>query len=318
MYVVTVAQMRALEQSAVDAGASWPGLMEQAGFGVAHEALLHLSDLPHRQVVVLVGPGNNGGDGLVVARHLHDAGVQVALYLWRRNQDDLNLQRCRERNISMQRAEVDTQLAALRHLMSGAGLLVDALLGIGLSRPVSDDLAVIMRCVNARDLSAGSLVLAVDVPSGIDADTGAVGGEAIRADLTVATGAIKRGVLLYPARALAGELRLAEIGITPKQLEGFMSEQINADSVRRLLPARPADSHKGTYGKAMVVAGSVYYPGAATLATSAALRVGAGLVTLATGRSGLAAPGRAPEVTLRPLPDEVMGILGEDAANELL
>lgn len=96
-----------------------------------------------------------------------------------------------------------------------------------------------------------------------------------------------------------------------------MSETMTSDHVRALLPKRPNNSHKGTFGKAMVVAGSLHYPGAATLATAGALRVGAGLVTLATGRGALGAPGRLPEVTLRPLPDEGMGVLGAAAADEL-
>lgn len=323
MKLVTVAQMRALEQAAVDAGATWAGLMEQAGFGVAREALLLLGNASERQALVLVGPGNNGGDGLVVARHLHDGGVKVVLYLWRREQDDANRQRCRQRQIHEYAAADDPEQKTLRRLLGKADLVVDGLLGIGVRRVVAGELAAIIGCLyeNRPHIDPASrppVTLAIDIASGLDADTGAIHGMAVQADMTVATGAFKRGMLLYPARTLLGELRLAEIGLTPHQLEDIMSEQISAENVRRLLPARPADSHKGTYGRAMVVAGSVYYPGAATLATAGALRVGAGLVTLATGRGALGAPGRAPEVTLRPLPDEGMGILGEEAANELL
>ena len=323
MKLVAVAQMRALEQAAVDAGATWAGLMEQAGFGIAREALLLLGNASERQALVLVGPGNNGGDGLVVARHLHDGGVKVVLYLWRREQDDANRQRCRQRQIHEYAAADDPEQKTLRRLLGKANLVVDGLLGIGVRRVVAGELAAIIGCLyeNRPHIDPASrppVTLAIDIASGLDADTGAIHGMAVQADMTVATGAFKRGMLLYPARTLLGELRLAEIGLTPHQLEDIMSEQISAENVRRLLPARPADSHKGTYGRAMVVAGSVYYPGAATLATAGALRVGAGLVTLATGRGALGAPGRAPEVTLRPLPDEGMGILGEEAANELL
>src|SRR5689334_12997992 len=122
MKIVTTAQMRALEQAAVDAGATWPGLMEQAGWGVTQEAVALLGVVSDRRVLVLVGPGNNGGDGLVVARHLHDAGARVTLYLWRRGDsaDDPNRARCRERNIPEYAAPADSDRAVLRRLLAEA------------------------------------------------------------------------------------------------------------------------------------------------------------------------------------------------------
>lgn len=340
MHIPTTAQMRALEQGAVDAGATWPGLLEQAGWGVAQEALRLLGDASGHLVLVLVGPGNNGGDGLVAARHLHDAGARVTLYLWRRDQpqNDPNWLRCRKRAIPELAATDDPDAQALGRLLPEATLVIDALLGMGISRTVGGDLAAIVRALNARPRTAAArqnpsrarpggqrlelprtpLVLSIDLPTGIHSDSGAVMGVAVAADLTVATGLIKRGLLLYPGRAYAGELRLAEIGLAPRQLEALMSERITPDFVRGRLPARPDDGHKGTFGKVMVVAGSLIYPGAASLATAGALRVGAGLVTLATGRSVLGGPGRLPEITMRPLPEAEWGTLGEEAADELL
>ncbi len=345
MHIPTTAQMRALEQGAVDAGATWSGLLEQAGWGVAQEALRLLGDASGRVVLVLVGPGNNGGDGLVAARHLHDAGARVTLYLWRRTkpQSDPNWLRCRERAIPELAASEDPGAQTLGGLLPEAALVVDALLGMGISRTVGGDLAEIVRAVNARpqtgprtdatprqtpsgqrpggqrlDLRPAPWVLSIDLPTGIHSDSGAVMGAAVAADVTVATGLIKRGLLFYPGRTYAGDLRLAEIGLAPRQLEALMSERITPDFVRGRLPARPDNGHKGTFGKAMVVAGSLLYPGAASLATAGALRVGAGLVTLATGRSVLGGPGRLPEITMRPLPEAEWGTLGEDAADELL
>lgn len=321
MKLVTVAQMRALEQAAVDAGATWAGLMEQAGLGVALECIRALGDPHEARVVVLAGPGNNGGDALVVARHLADAGCAVRLYLWRRAQaeGDANRALCRERRIPETLAEGDPDQRQLAALLSDAALAVDGLLGIGVSRPAEGALAAIIAGLAAwRAGGAGRRVLAIDVPTGMDADSGATPGPAVRADVTAATGAVKRGMLLYPGRSCVGAICVAPISLPPQQLEGLMSEQITSKLVKGLLPTRPDDSHKGTFGKAMVVAGSLYYPGAATLATGGALRVGAGLVTLAAGRGGLASPGRAPEVTLRPLPDEGMGVLGAASADELL
>ncbi|HWQ14822.1 MAG TPA: NAD(P)H-hydrate dehydratase [Roseiflexaceae bacterium] len=344
MKVVTTAEMRALEQAAVEAGATWPGLMEQAGRGVAELALELLGGGHGRSALVLVGPGNNGGDGLVAARHLHDAGARVALYLWRRRDDpqDANLRLCRERAIPEHRAAEDPGRATLRALLEASDLAVDALLGIGVSRPVEGELAEIVETLNAerRTLKGdwGSIeavqrrsvpdpfsvqrpsfsVLSVDIPTGVHSDTGAVLGCAVRADATATAGLLKRGLLLYPGRAYAGALHVVAIDLVPADVETIMSETIDARLARGLLPPRPDDSHKGTFGKVMVLAGSAQYPGAAVLATAGAARVGAGLVTLATGRSALAMGGRSPEITLRPLPEAEWGVLGEAAADEAL
>jgi NAD(P)H-hydrate epimerase len=156
------------------------------------------------------------------------------------------------------------------------------------------------------------------MPTGVHSDSGAVLGVAVRADLTAATGLIKRGLLQYPGRSYAGAIQVVEIGLAPAQLEALMSEKIDAAMARKLLPSRPADAHKGTFGKVMVIAGSPLYPGAASLATAGAARVGAGLVTLATGRSAIGGPGRQPEVTLLFLPEADWNALGEAAAEEAL
>ncbi|NJN19285.1 MAG: NAD(P)H-hydrate dehydratase [Oscillochloris sp.] len=306
--------MRELEQATVESGATWAGLMEQAGWGVAQVALAHVGR--GKRALVLVGPGNNGGDGLVIARHLHDAGVMVQLYLWRRplHPDDANRTRCRSRDIPEYDAAADPDQAQLTALLAACDLVVDALLGMGATRPAEGELAAIIRCVNRAD---PALVLAVDLPTGVDADSGAVGGAAIQADVTVATGMLKRGVVLSPARAYAGRLALAEIGIPAILQEGIMSEKLTAEYVARLLPSRPADAHKGTFGKVMVIGGSLRYPGAAVLTCSGAQRSGAGLVTLAAGRTVLGVSNRPPEITLLPLAEGDWGALGPAAVDEL-
>ncbi|PMP78767.1 MAG: NAD(P)H-hydrate epimerase, partial [Roseiflexus castenholzii] len=317
--IVTAGEMRAIEEAAVARGATWSGLMEQAGTGVARVARKALGNPAGRCALVLVGPGNNGGDGLVAARLLHDAGVKVMLYFWRRQEpsNDTNWRLCRERAISEVRAADDPQSQALRRALAESDLVIDALLGYGANRPVEGELATIIATLNMvtaqRDRSARPFVLAVDVPTGVHADSGALLGNAVCADLTVSTGPLKRGLVFYPARAYAGELCSVDIGLSPADLEGIMTELIDGDLARSLLPPRPPDSHKGTFGKALVVAGSVHYPGAASLASA-----GAGLVTLAVGRSQLVGPGRIPEVTLHPLPEAEWGVLGDAAADEVL
>lgn len=316
MKLATTSQMRALEQAAVAAGATWTGLMERAGQAVAQAALHALGPHSARRVLVLAGPGNNGGDGLVAARYLHAAGAQVVLYLWQRAETpgDDNWQQCRQRAIAEHRAEHDAACAELRRLLAAADLVIDALLGMGISRPIAGALATIVETVNAV-AAPRPMVLAVDLPTGVDSDSGAIHEHAMRADLTVATGLAKRGLLQYPGRAYAGALQVAEIGLPARDLEKIMSEQIDAELARALLPARPADAHKHTFGKLLVIAGSAIYPGAASLATAGAARVGAGLVTLANSRSALAGPGRLPEVTLLPLPEADWNALGEASAD---
>ncbi len=331
-YLVTTEQMRYLEQATVEAGASWASLMEQAGWGVAQEAFHELGEVCGKRVVVLVGPGNNGGDGLVAARHLHDADAQVLLYIWHRKgpERDANWQQCRQRGMVEVVADTDDNQQRLNNLLHETDLVIDALLGMGTSRPVAGTLAAIVERVNhwrktsrlRNHREAGQLplpaVLAIDMPTGIHSDSGQVLGVALAADRTIATGLIKRGLMAYPGHRYAGTIQVADIGIPSEKLEAIMSETMNAKKARSLLPERPADGHKGTFGKVLVVAGSLHYPGASILATAGAGRVGAGLVTLATARSIVGASGRGPEVTLLPLPEADIGTLGRQAATELM
>ncbi len=333
MKLVSTSRMRELEAATVAAGSTWASLMEQAGWGVAQEALALLGNPRERMVVVLVGPGNNGGDGLVAARHLHDAGAQLALYLWKRTgaPDDINWQRCRQREMAETLADNDADERHLLSLLERADMVIDALIGMGISRMVDGKLAAIVRRVNrfARQPASANgnrqamqrplrpLVLAVDMPTGVHSDSGALMGEALRADVTVATGLPKVGLLLHPGHQWVGRLFVVDIGIPASLLENAMSTTIDAHRARTLLPTRPADAHKGTFGKALVIAGSLLYPGAAGLATAAAARVGAGLVTLATARSIIPTTGRTPEVTLLPLPEAERGTIAADAVDEI-
>lgn len=337
-HVATVADTRQLEADAVAGGVSWAELMERAGRGVADEIIRRwgLAADPDDQagrrpretrVLVLVGPGNNGGDGLVVARHLHDAGAKVALYIWKRVEraDDQPWRECRARGIPEIRAEQDAAQQSLGQTTRRADLVIDALLGIGVDRPLDGALAAIVAAVNAARDQRGTQqrdtpqVVAIDVPTGINADTGAVLGDAIAADLTVATGVLKPGHLREPGRSSAGEIVCVPIGLSFTYEETAMAESLNAQALRALLPDRPADSHKGTFGKVMIIAGAGRYPGAAFLTTSGALRSGVGLATLACGRSIFGALAAAlHETTFLPLPEADWGVLGVDAAKEVL
>ena len=315
--VATAAQTRRLEAAAVQAGASWPGLMEDAGRGMALLASEMLGPAHGASVVVLVGPGNNGGDGLVIARHLHETGSNVVCYLWKRRSpvEDWPLAEVLRRSIQVIHATDDPSGMALRRLIAQGDLIVDALLGIGMSRALDAAMCKVIACVNA----AGKPVLAVDIATGIDSDTGAVLGCAIQATLTAAAGILKPGHLLPPGAAFSGVTRVVDIGLSEQLENKVMAETLGARELRGLLPARPAESNKGTFGKVMVTGGSGRYPGAPFLAASGALRVGAGLVTLAVGRSAFGSLAAAlHEATFLPLPEEEWGTLGGAAATDLL
>lgn len=306
MKVVSVQQMRDLEQKSDATGHSYAAMMEWAGRAVA-EAIRQRKSTQGLKVLVLVGPGNNGGDGLVCARYLQEMGARVTLYLWKRDvSQDRNFALAQERQIPVIWSEEDVELAELGRLVGEADVLVDALLGTGVTRPIGGALLRILERVRQavdeararRSLPSLCVpqapapsappcpwVVAVDIPSGVQCDTGEVDPATLPAGLTVTFGFPKVGQFRFPAAAYLGELVIADIGI-PSALAAEVEVSLaTPELVRQLLPGRPAEAHKGTFGKAMVVAGSANYVGAAYLASAAALRVGAGLVTLALASS---------------------------------
>jgi len=323
MKLVTVAQMQEAEKRS---GVPVPQLMENAGLAVAQEAWLLLGELAERRIVVLAGPGNNGGDGLVAARHLREWGADVSVYLLKpRDKKDAAFAPLLKAKTPVVTAEEDLpsgQAGAkggykrLEELLAGADLVIDALLGTGRGRPIEGALAQVLDRLRAARGSAfgGPRLLAVDLPSGLDADTGAADPHCVAADATVALGWSKVGLHVLPGSQLAGRVEAVEIGM-PKELESDgWTELMTARWARPGLPERPPGANKGTFGKALVVAGSPRYVGAAYLACMGALRAGAGLVTLACASTIypiLAA--KLTEATFEPLPDEE-GYLSAEAA----
>lgn len=314
MKLVTSEQMRGLERAAEQAGVSAAQLMENAGLAVAQEAWMLLGSLEDRRIIVLCGPGNNGGDGLVAARHLADWGVETYVYLLKPREGDPLIEALNELQVPRRSAEEDADLQALREAMTGADLVIDALLGTGRARPIEGTLARILDAVAAaREGAMPPKLLAVDLPSGLDADNGNVDPHAVVADQTVTFGFPKLG-LYTQARDVAGRLQVVEIGI-PAGLEEELPLELLATSwVRKRLPARPAGANKGSFGKVLSLTGSGNYIGAAYLSTAAAARAGAGLVTFACGRSLVPVLAtKLSEATFLPLPDEE-GFLAAGAA----
>jgi NAD(P)H-hydrate epimerase len=288
MKIATTEQMREIEKKADAQGLSYATMMENAGTAVACEIAKHLG-AEGKRVLVLVGPGNNGGDGLVAARHLHDDGAEVQLYIWKHKRvGDENFRLTQERNIACLRSDDDANLAELRRSIADADIVVDALLGTGVSRPIGgrlkDILNLLRNDIDRREGTAPSVV-AVDVPSGLDCDTGAMDPATVPADLTITLALPKRGFYSFPAADYLGQLVVSDIGLPPALTVHLPVELIDRELVRGLLPLRPRSAHKGTFGKALIVAGSPNYTGAAYLASAAATRVGTGLVTLCLAES---------------------------------
>jgi NAD(P)H-hydrate epimerase len=279
--IVTSQQMRELDRKAID---EWgvPGLtlMENAGRAVADAALRLTEDMPDRPIVVLCGRGNNGGDGFVAARHLREAGRQVHVFL-AATKDEVtgdagtNLERLESAGPS---AALVSDPARVGEACGAAGLVVDALLGTGLTGKTRGLPGQLIETVN----ESGARVLAVDVPSGLDADTGEPLGLAIRAVETVTMGLPKLGLFLYPGMDYAGRVTLADIGFPGNLLDKAPSvaDLIDPEWVRMLLPRRKPSAHKGSFGRVLVIAGSAGMTGAASLCAQGALRAGAGLVTV--------------------------------------
>jgi len=316
--IVTIGEMRRLEPEADAAGVSYAAMMEHAGKAVA-EAVIARTDSKTANVLILVGPGNNGGDGLVAARHLHDAGAIVKVYCLKSpDESEAKVVELRNRSAFIVDAENDMQWRVLKHSLGGANVIVDALFGTGARLPLRDKAAQLLGFIN-RTLptkTSKPLIVAVDCPSGMNCDTGALDPNALKADCTITFGVAKVGQFTFPAADFIGDLIIADIG-WPDSLPGLGQinlELATAEYAKANLPPRPRDAHKYQFGRALVVAGSKNYVGAAWLAGAAAARSGAGLVTLAVPNAIhplLAA--QLVEATWLPLPD-LFGAIEERAA----
>ena len=277
--LVTAEQMRALDAHTIERiGVAGDVLMESAGRALVELTLQFLGGSGGR-VGVVCGPGNNGGDGWVAARHLHQLGVGVEVL-------EIGGERGRSADAERNRARaLAVGVVEAGELASDAAVVIDALFGTGLARDVAGEFAEAIGAV-ARARAAGAQVLAADVPSGLCADTGRELGACVAADCTVAFGLAKPGLLLEPGRSRAGRVRVARIGIADEAPGVYASVfAVTPGSAARAVPARPSGGHKGTFGHVLVVAGSEGKTGAAALAARAAIRSGAGLVTVACPRS---------------------------------
>jgi hydroxyethylthiazole kinase-like uncharacterized protein yjeF len=323
MKYVSIAEMRAIEQEADSSGLTYAKMMDKAGLGLA-KVILGLSynqeDKP--EALGLVGPGNNGGDTLVALAHLAAQGWKARAYLIRRKQEgDVLIEHLKKANGEVFLGDKDKSFENLTAFINTADVVVDGILGTGFKLPLKDDIGKYLKATNSA-LSALDLppfVIAVDCPSAVDCDSGEAAPDAIPASLTVCMAAVKSGLLKFPAFELVGEMRVVDIGLTDKvkSWTKVKHEVADNESVKAILPLRPDDSHKGTFGTALIAAGSINYTGAALLAGKAAYRVGAGLVQMAVpGLVHTALSGHFPEATWVLLPHE-MGVIAGGAADVL-
>ena len=320
--VVTVAEMQALEAASEAAGVSTDTLMENAGLACALRIRRRLGGAAGRRVVVLVGPGNNGADGLVLARHLARWGAEVCCYIVRgRPADDPKMTDALAYGIAVHDSPDDNGLSILGRLLRRSDAVVDAILGAGRYRPLDGLVGGVTALVNEiRSSRPGLPVIAVDLPTGVNPDTGDADPRTLNADETLALCHPKYGIANFPGAAHAGRIEVLGIGL-PDEVSAsahadLHTEWMTPESARALLPARPLTSHKGTFGHLLIVAGSRNFVGAASLAARGAHRVGAGLVTLATPESVYRiAVSRLTETIHLPLPEDADGRIDASAAD---
>jgi ADP-dependent NAD(P)H-hydrate dehydratase / NAD(P)H-hydrate epimerase len=273
--LLTPSEMSKADRFAIAAGTPGIALMERAGLAVADEAARLARS--RGRIAVLCGPGGNGGDGFIAARLLGSRGYAVEVGLLGSREalkGDPALAAAHYQGPALDAAAVE---------LASADCVIDALFGAGLARDIDGEAKAVIERVNdfAR---AGGRVLAVDVPSGVDGETGKVRGVAVEASASVTFFRLKPGHLLLPGRALCGEIRLADIGIPDAALTAIGPQAfVNAPAVwRRALPRPDAESHKYARGAVLVLSGAGHHTGAARLAARAALRAGAGIVTVAS------------------------------------
>ncbi|MCY4070891.1 MAG: NAD(P)H-hydrate dehydratase [Chloroflexi bacterium] len=337
MKVVSVEEMRQIE-AAVDATLfSYDQMMQKAG-GSAGRHLRRRIDIDDgTRVTFLIGKGNNGGDGLVMAVDMaRHTSAQIRIYLLQpRPENDEVFLRALEAGLFVAKASDDHDFRLLKSLIRSADVIVDALFGIGLRLPLRGVAGKVLRTVNlmidrsASSVAAGAqssaehakrrrpFVFALDCPSGVDCNTGGADIHTLVADETITFIAAKPGLFTFPAASYVGDLIISPIGIPESfpALKAISKSVLLEDRARSILPPRPLDGHKGSFGKLMVVAGSPNYIGALALAAESAYRSGAGLVTVATtGDLARAVASRLREPTYLALPD-TDGAINEAAAD---
>lgn len=320
MKVALAKQMHEIDKSAIEEyGLPELSLMESAGHRVFEATKNILGGVAKKNICILAGSGNNGGDALTAARYLSNAGARVKIFLLGEKDHrtaSLNAQMkiLRGMGVELQQLESDRAWERLQVTLRFSDAVVDGILGTGFNGQLRPAVLRLIRLVN----TAKKVTVSIDMPSGVDSDTGEVGEAAMQADCTVALGLPKVGHYICPGAAYVGKLLVDNIGLPAELLNEDIHQTLVDDELAlTFLPARPKDSHKGTCGKILIIAGSRGMTGAASLAAMSAMKVGAGLVTLATPESlNPIYEVKLTEVMTAPLDEVKQGIIGGDKAAE--
>jgi len=318
MILVTANEMQAMDRQTIeDFGVPGMVLMENAGRGATRFLLEQFPDIGNRSVAVIAGRGNNGGDGFVIARYLKQKGIQVQVFLLAESSsvrgDALaNLKLLKPLQVPVVEIPDEGSFSDFKSHMQKLDLWIDAILGTGLKSDVTGYFKEIIDFINSLEKP----VFAVDMPSGLNSDTGQPCGSCIRAAATATFAYAKTGHMVLPGAEYTGNLKVVDIGIPPHIAAAVGPQHflITAELIRPQLIARPAGAHKGSTGHLLVIAGTAGKTGAAVMTSMAALRGGAGLVTLGAAESlNPILEGQLLEAMTVPLPESGSGTLGESA-----
>jgi len=319
-WVVTADEMRSIDTRTINkVGIPGSTLMERAGLEVVNAILDMFGSVFERKTAIFCGKGNNGGDGFVIARELKRRGADLTVYLFGKAADlkgnaKVNYDIVKYMKIPVK--QISTE-AALNRIDDDAEIIVDALLGTGIQGEVTGILRDAIRRINEMS----GVIISVDLPSGLHTDTGTFIGDCVSADMTVTMGLLKRGLLLYPGKMMAGSVHIADIGfpergISPERVRTFLIEQ---DDILSFLPQRLPFFNKGDCGRVLIIGGSPGMTGAAALSSLGALRSGAGMTLLGIPRSlNPILEQKLTETMTLPLPETEDGFLSSYAEPDIL
>jgi len=325
MILVTAGEMREMDRQTIERhGIAGLELMEKAGRGASRMLLDQFGDRVKAGVGVICGKGNNGGDGFVIARCLAKKGIDVTVYLLAKTaalkgDAATNFERLVPLDIRVIEIQDEDTFSKIKSSLAGHGLLVDAILGTGLTSDVSGLFKTVINFVNALNRD-GIAVFAVDIPSGLNSDTGQPCGTCVRAQGTATFAFAKIGHFTYPGAEYTGMLEVIDIGIPPSVVQVVDPKQylLTSGQIRNYLQPRSPDTHKGRTGHLLVIAGSPGKTGAAAMTAMSAMRAGAGLVTLGIAKSlNPILETQVLEVMTAPLPESQNGVIGNTAVKDI-
>lgn len=323
MKVLNSAQMKEIDRIAIeDLGIIGPILMENAGLQIAMEIMDCFPDIDYEEIVIVAGKGNNGGDGFVVARHLYNQGCRPKVLLLARTKElkgdaALNAGIAQKIGVEISEIPTDKEWQIHKKALKRATIVIDAIFGTGLTKPARGFYAKVIEDINRSE----AYTIAVDIPSGLSSDSFQIIGPCVEADLTITLAAPKIAHVFPPAEEIVGELVVADISVPPALFEDdrLKLELVEGEHIIPYFQPRQSDAHKGNFGRLLILSGSLGKTGASILAGKAALKLGAGLVTIGTPQSCLPIVARGmAELMTEPLSETLKKTFSEEALDRSL